>query len=136
MLGKLNHFICGMSVKSFFDNTFNVWNSDFTGAISYIELASVCPKNGGEYTYLMAAFGPGTAFLFMWTSTLVLKPASVAIITLAFAEYTIDPFVNDISQYKWLVELIAAIAIGRYAHFLTMRTIFYTDGRNESVEKI
>ena len=38
------------------------------------------PKSGAEYPYLRKAFGPVPAFLFAWTSSIVLKPSAVAII--------------------------------------------------------
>ena len=40
----------------------------FAGAMAYAELAALRPRAGGEYVYLRAAFGPGTAFLTGWTS--------------------------------------------------------------------
>lgn len=38
------------------------------------------PKSGAEYPYLLEAFGPIPAFLFVWTSSIVLKPSAVGII--------------------------------------------------------
>jgi APA family basic amino acid/polyamine antiporter len=40
----------------------------FAGAMAYAELASVRPRAGGEYQYLLAAYGPLAAFLTGWTS--------------------------------------------------------------------
>jgi len=50
------------------------------------------PSSGAEYAYSLAAFGPIPAFLFAWTSTIVIKPAAVAIHCLTFSEYAIGPF--------------------------------------------
>jgi basic amino acid/polyamine antiporter, APA family len=40
----------------------------FAGAITYAELAKICPDAGGEYNYLAQAFGPLGGFLTGWTS--------------------------------------------------------------------
>ena len=36
------------------------------GALCYAELAATYPNTGGDYHFLMRAFGPGPAFLFAW----------------------------------------------------------------------
>ncbi|KAK9483207.1 amino acid permease-domain-containing protein [Lipomyces starkeyi] len=59
----------------------------WTGAASYAELGSAIPLNGGAQAYLHHIFGPLPAFLFAWTAITVLKPGSMAIIAIVFAEY-------------------------------------------------
>ena len=49
-------------------------------------------KSGGEYNYIRAAYGDVMAYLFAWTSIIVTKPASFAIISLGFAQYVTEPF--------------------------------------------
>ena len=44
------------------------------------------PRSGAEYPYLKEAFGPIPAFLFAWTSSIVIKPSTVAIIGQKFYE--------------------------------------------------
>lgn len=56
------------------------------GTLALAELAAAYPQTGGVYVYLREAWGPGTAFVFGWTS-LVLAPASTGGIALVFAEY-------------------------------------------------
>ena len=56
------------------------------GAASYAELGTAIPESGGEYQYLHRAWGPLPAFLFTWTSTLITRPGSIAIICLICAE--------------------------------------------------
>ncbi|KAL8559421.1 hypothetical protein ACOMHN_045218 [Nucella lapillus] len=58
------------------------------GALSYAELGTLMGKSGGEYQYLREAFGNGVAFLFAWTTIMVIRPAGNAIICLTFAQYT------------------------------------------------
>jgi APA family basic amino acid/polyamine antiporter len=56
------------------------------GALSLAELAAALPQSGGVFVYLRQAYGPLIAFVFGWTQ-LFLAPASVAGISLVFAEY-------------------------------------------------
>lgn len=48
------------------------------GAMSYAEVAAMRPRVGGEYAFLLDAYGPLTAFLYTWTWTMIAKPASIA----------------------------------------------------------
>lgn len=48
------------------------------GAMSYAEVAAMRPRVGGEYAFLLDAYGPLTAFLYTWTWTTIAKPASIA----------------------------------------------------------
>jgi APA family basic amino acid/polyamine antiporter len=50
------------------------------GAMSYAEVAAMKPRVGGEYAFLLDAYGPMTAFLYTWTWTTIAKPASIATI--------------------------------------------------------
>ncbi|KAK3600943.1 hypothetical protein CHS0354_004154 [Potamilus streckersoni] len=64
------------------------------GALCYAELGTLIRKSGGEYIYLKTAFGDIPAFLYAWTSVIVIRTSSIAIICLTFAEYmgTFFPF--------------------------------------------
>jgi L-type amino acid transporter 9 len=64
------------------------------------------PNSGGEYTYILSAFGQLPAFLFVWTSVLVTRPGSLAIISLVCTfsslahkqvcgQYIVKPFYTD-----------------------------------------
>jgi APA family basic amino acid/polyamine antiporter len=50
------------------------------GAMSYAEVAAMKPRVGGEYAFLLDAYGPMTAFLYTWTWTTIAKPATIATI--------------------------------------------------------
>lgn len=65
-----------------------------TGALCYAELGTLIPGSGGEAPYLERGFGPWAAFIFNWTSCLLLKPGSGAIIAVAFAKYTLMAFMS------------------------------------------
>ena len=82
------------------------------GALCYCELGTLIQRSGGELTYIREALGLLPGFLVSWTMVLILKPASVAIITLSFAPYAIQPFLNDSStEPEALIKSIALICI-------------------------
>ncbi|XP_065519356.1 B(0,+)-type amino acid transporter 1 isoform X2 [Lathamus discolor] len=87
------------------------------GALCFAELGTMITKSGGEYPYLMEAFGPIPAFLFSWTSLLVTKPSSFAIICLSFAEYALAPFYPSCDPPQVAIKCLAAAAIGKTENF-------------------
>jgi APA family basic amino acid/polyamine antiporter len=48
--------------------------------MSYAEVAAMKPRVGGEYAFLLDAYGPMMAFLYTWTWTTIAKPATIATI--------------------------------------------------------
>ncbi|TNN55860.1 b(0,+)-type amino acid transporter 1 [Liparis tanakae] len=81
------------------------------GALCYAELGTMITKSGGEYSYLTEAFGPLPAYLYSWTTIMVLKPCSFAIITLSFAEYAATPFYPGCGPPLVVTKCLAAAAI-------------------------
>ena len=74
-----------------------------TGAISYAEIGTLIPRSGGEYTYYLEAFGPLhkffgpiLAFLYAWVTILLLKPTSLAINSLSFSKYLLEPILRAV----------------------------------------
>ncbi|KAK2492494.1 hypothetical protein MC885_007927 [Smutsia gigantea] len=86
-------------------------NSGQLRALCFAELGTMITKSGGEYPYLMEAFGPIPAYLFSWTSLFVIKPTSFAIICLSFSEYVSAPFYSGCEPPKVVVKCLAAAAI-------------------------
>uniref|UniRef100_A0A8D2DYV3 b(0,+)-type amino acid transporter 1 n=1 Tax=Sciurus vulgaris TaxID=55149 RepID=A0A8D2DYV3_SCIVU len=62
------------------------------GALCYAELSALVPESGGEYAYILRTFGSLPAFLVIYIFTLVGRPATIAAISLSFAEYALAPF--------------------------------------------
>ncbi|XP_042293407.1 B(0,+)-type amino acid transporter 1 [Sceloporus undulatus] len=81
------------------------------GALCFAELGTMITKSGGEYPYLMEAFGPIPAYLFSWTSLVVIKPTSFAIICLSFAEYVSAPFYPGCDPPIVIIKCLATVAI-------------------------
>ncbi|XP_072292004.1 cystine/glutamate transporter [Eucyclogobius newberryi] len=61
------------------------------GALCYAELGTCIKKSGGHYTYILAAFGPKMAFIRLWVELIALRPAAMAVISLAFGRYILEP---------------------------------------------
>lgn len=86
----------------------------YTGALCYAELGTMITKSGGEYAYLLEAFGPLLAYLYSWTTVMVLKPSSFAIITLSFAEYASTPFYPGCTPPLIITKCLSAVAICKF----------------------
>ncbi len=57
------------------------------GALTYAELGAMRPDAGGLYVYIRDAFGQLPAFLYGWTSFVVITSGSIATLAVAFAGY-------------------------------------------------
>jgi amino acid transporter len=58
-----------------------------TGALCYAELGTMIPGSGGEAQYLGRGIGAWAAALFDWTSIILMKPGSLPVFALVFAEH-------------------------------------------------
>ena len=58
------------------------------GALCLAELAAAYPQTGGIYVFLHRAYGPFIAFLYSWAKFLITRPGSLAILALAFAQFS------------------------------------------------
>ena len=59
----------------------------FVGALVYSELASAFPSAGGDYHFLMRAYGRPVAFLFAWARMTVMQTGSIALVAFLFGDY-------------------------------------------------
>jgi amino acid transporter len=57
------------------------------GALCYAELATTYPHSGGDYHYVLRAFGRPLAFLFGWARITVIPTGSIALLAFAFGDY-------------------------------------------------
>nr|AKN21451.1 slc7a-7 [Schmidtea mediterranea] len=65
------------------------------GAYCYIELGCIIKRSSGDYAYIYQAFGPFLAFVRLWIDVIVTRPCCIAIVSLTFAEYILEPmFLN------------------------------------------
>ena len=67
----------------------------FPGSLCYAELGTVIKDSGGEYSYLNFAYAPFVPYIFAWVNNILIKPASLGLITLTCAEYITAPMFDD-----------------------------------------
>ena len=67
------------------------------GALSYGELSSTIPHEGGQYIYLEKIFSRKVAFLYGWTLFLVIQTGTLAAVNIAMAKFLglIFPFIDS-----------------------------------------
>ncbi|XP_075870246.1 cystine/glutamate transporter [Nelusetta ayraudi] len=81
------------------------------GALSYAELGTCIKKSGGHYTYILEAFGPQMAFIRLWSDLIAIRPAGMAVISLAFGQYILEPLFMPCHIPPMAVKLATAIGI-------------------------
>ncbi|KAG9467057.1 hypothetical protein GDO78_015689 [Eleutherodactylus coqui] len=87
------------------------------GALSYADLGTSIKKSGGHYIYLLETLGPVPAFLRLWAEFVMIRPANIAVVSLAFGRYIIEPLYVPCSAPPIVVKLISAMGIGRTENF-------------------
>ena len=65
------------------------------GAQTYSELGCMIPKAGGDYEYIMTAFGSLYGFLFVWAQMIIIIPSANAVAALTFADYALQPIFGN-----------------------------------------
>ncbi|XP_037316804.2 cystine/glutamate transporter isoform X2 [Pungitius pungitius] len=80
-------------------------------ALSYAELGTCIKKSGGHYTYILEAFGPQMAFIRLWADLIAIRPAAMAVISLAFGQYILEPLFMPCDIPPMAVKLATAIGI-------------------------
>jgi APA family basic amino acid/polyamine antiporter len=89
----------------------------FFGALAYAELGAAFPATGGQYVFLREAFGPTAAFLFGWTTFVIVMPAQIGSLAVGFAVYaghfwSLSPLMAQCVAVSLILGLGAANYIG------------------------
>lgn len=77
------------------------------GALCYAELTTAFPNTGGDYHFLMRAFGKRTAFLFAWARMSVIQTGSIALLAFIAGDYASQIY----SLGKFSTVIYAAIIV-------------------------
>ncbi|KFM69002.1 putative L-type amino acid transporter 1-like protein MLAS, partial [Stegodyphus mimosarum] len=83
------------------------------GALCFAELGTCITKSGGDYAYIMEAFGPALAFLRLWVGLLIIRPATQAVLALTFGYYILDPFYPNCKPPEEALRFLAAVCLGK-----------------------
>ena len=79
------------------------------GALCYAELAIAYPHPGGNYHYLIRAFGRNVGFLFAWARMTVLQTGSIVLLAFVFGDYASQ--VLSLGSYSSAIYAAIAIAL-------------------------
>ncbi|KAK3611650.1 hypothetical protein CHS0354_021903 [Potamilus streckersoni] len=77
-------------------------------ALVYAELATMLPKSGGDYSYIMEAFGDCPAFLIFWAHAIIGSSSNV-VLPLVFADYLCALLFGACGAPESIRRMIAAI---------------------------
>ena len=81
------------------------------GAYCYAELGCMIKKTGGDYAYVMDTFGGFLAFMRLYVESMIIRPCTVAIVSLSFAVYSVKYIFPECDPPDEAVRLLAAICI-------------------------
>ncbi|KAI6230831.1 Large neutral amino acids transporter small subunit 1 [Aphelenchoides fujianensis] len=81
------------------------------GAWSYAELGTLIRRSGGDYSYILEAFGSFVGFMRFWIEAIVVRPCSVTIVACTFATYMLKPFYVDVDPPPYSMEGLAIVLI-------------------------
>jgi basic amino acid/polyamine antiporter, APA family len=79
------------------------------GGLCYAELATTYPHPGGNYYYLIRAFGRNVGFLFAWARMTILQTGSIALLSFVFGDYASQ--VLSLGSYSPAIYAALAIAV-------------------------
>jgi amino acid transporter len=82
----------------------------FIGALCYAELAVAYPDPGGDYRYLVRAYGPPAGFFFAWARMTVIQPGTIAMLAFMIGDYASEIFaLGNASAAKYAAFLVLAV---------------------------
>lgn len=81
------------------------------GALCYVELGTSIPLSGGDFAYLCCVKWYPIAFAFLWTTFVIYKPCSIAILVKTFGGYVIQA-ISPLFCFSPIVTDSAAKLIG------------------------
>ncbi|MCJ1311533.1 hypothetical protein MMC25_005206 [Agyrium rufum] len=83
----------------------------WTGAAAFAELGACIPVNGGMQEYLGYIYGDFLASVMSWIWIVAVKPSSMAILSIIFAEYWMSIVSAEIKS-AWLTKALALGTLG------------------------
>ncbi len=101
------------------------------GAMSYGELSSTIPSEGGQYIYLKKIYSKKVAFIYGWTLFLVIQTGTLAALNIALAKFVglIFPFFSSsnvifsIQNYSFTYQQLLAIVNVLFITYINSRGV-------------
>jgi len=81
------------------------------GATCYAELGCMIKNSGADYAYIMITFGRLLAFLRLWVESIIIRPGTIAIVSMTFSIYALKPIFPECDPPEDAVRYLAALAI-------------------------
>lgn len=91
------------------------------GALCYAEMATAYPRAGGDYVFLTEAFGRKIGFLFAWGQFWIVRPGSVGITALVYANYANQVVALPERLHPLLLHAVLAIVLLTGVNLLGIR---------------
>jgi amino acid transporter len=82
-----------------------------TGALVVGELSAMFPVPGGHYIHLREGTGPLSAFIFAWSSVVLLRPVALGALGLVFASY-LGSLIPALAPYERGIAMALILAVG------------------------
>lgn len=98
------------------------------GALTYAELATAWPQEGGEYVYLTRAYSPRLGLLFAWADYWIIRPGNTGAMAYLFAIYAAElvPFsansTSPLAHYQVPLLAVGAISLLTILNLLGVRS--------------
>ncbi|XP_033638357.1 b(0,+)-type amino acid transporter 1-like isoform X2 [Asterias rubens] len=96
------------------------------GALCFAELSIVTGKSGSQYIFLKEAYGDIPAFLYSWTSSLLMRPGGMALVTLALGTYTADFVVPGVCGVPDVLIKLFAVLVTLFTSFINAISVKWT----------
>ena len=83
----------------------------FLAALCFAEMALMYPRAGGQYIYLREAYGRPVAFMQGWAAMLVIVPAAVGALSVAFVETLAGVFDSKLTTWEKTGGAVAVLCV-------------------------
>ena len=80
------------------------------GALCYAELSTAYPHAGGDYHFLVRAYGKNISFLYAWAKATVINTGSIALLAFVFGDYMTQVLpLGEYSSALWAIGVVVVL---------------------------